>query len=138
MALPQRAEARLYYRAAKQRYDDAQLLLDAERTTGAVYLAGYTVECYLKALILSGVPPRIGKQILEMFRGRLGHDIAWLIELYRNRVSQILPLDVTRHLSRLVGWTTDLRYETGTLKKGDAKGFLESVQVIASWAEGRM
>jgi HEPN domain-containing protein len=138
MALPQRTEARPYYRAAKQRYDDALLLLHAERTTGAVYLAGYTVECYLKALILSGVAPKRGKRILEMFRGRLGHDIAWLVELYRSQGSKILPRDVMRHLSRLASWTTDLRYETGTLKKRDANGFLESVRAVASWAEERM
>lgn len=138
MALPQRTEARRYYRAAKQRFEDAQLLLNAERTTGAVYLAGYTVECYLKALILAGVAPKRGKRILEMFRGRLGHDIAWLIELYRNHVSEALPLQVTRHLSRLASWTTDLRYETGALKKHDAKEFLESVWAVTVWVEGRM
>ena len=32
MALPKPQEARLYYRAAKQRYDDAVLLLEAGRT----------------------------------------------------------------------------------------------------------
>ena len=50
MGLPKPIEARLYYRAAKQRFDDAQLLLGAGRTTAAIYLAGYTVECFLKAL----------------------------------------------------------------------------------------
>lgn len=35
MGLPKVPEARLYYRAAKQRFDDAQLLLEAGRTTGA-------------------------------------------------------------------------------------------------------
>jgi hypothetical protein len=46
MALPKPVEARRYYRAAVQRFDDAQLLLEQSRTTGAVYLAGYTVECF--------------------------------------------------------------------------------------------
>jgi len=41
---------------AKQRFDDALLLLEMGRTTAAVYLAGYSVECMLKALILSAVP----------------------------------------------------------------------------------
>ncbi len=57
MALPRAAEARRYYRAAKQRYEDAQMLLEAGRTTGAVYLAGYAVECILKALLLANVTP---------------------------------------------------------------------------------
>jgi HEPN domain-containing protein len=56
MGLPHSRGARLFYRAALHRYDDAALLLEAGRTTGAVYLAGYTVECMLKALVLAGVP----------------------------------------------------------------------------------
>ncbi len=138
MALPQQAEARLYYRAAKQRLDDAKWLLNVERTTGAVYLAGYTVECYLKALILAGVAPRPRKQLLEKFRGRLGHDVAWLVGLYRKHIRKDIPHDVSRHLSRLTEWSTDLRYKTGTLKKRDADEFMESVLAIEIWAEGRM
>lgn len=138
MALPQQAEARLYYRAAKQRFEDAKLLLNAQRTTGAVYLAGYTVECYLKALILSGVASRLREQLLETFRGRLGHDVTWLARLYRDHVRKVIPREVSRHLTRLTEWSTDLRYETGALKKRDAKEFLESVFAIANWAEGSM
>jgi hypothetical protein len=44
MALPNVAMARRFYRAAKQRYDDAEFLLAGNRTTAAVYLAGYRVE----------------------------------------------------------------------------------------------
>jgi hypothetical protein len=56
VAMPSSVQARRFYRAAKQRFDDALLLLAMERTTAAVYLAGYSVECMLKALILSAVP----------------------------------------------------------------------------------
>ena len=48
MALPSASEARPYYRAAKQRFEDARFLLEADRTTGAIYLAGYCVECMLR------------------------------------------------------------------------------------------
>ena len=44
MGLPAVQEARPFYRAGKQRFEDARLLLEkAERTTGAIYLAGYGV-----------------------------------------------------------------------------------------------
>ena len=52
MALPNAVEARPFYRSAKQRFEDAQFLLEADRTTGAIYLAGYSEECILNALIL--------------------------------------------------------------------------------------
>jgi HEPN domain-containing protein len=53
---PSSAYVRRFYRAAKRRFDDALLLLEMERTTTAIYLVGYSVECMLKALILSAVP----------------------------------------------------------------------------------
>jgi hypothetical protein len=44
MAMPSSAPARRFYQAAKQRFDDALLLFEMERTTAAIYLAGYSVE----------------------------------------------------------------------------------------------
>ena len=69
MGLPQPSAARLFHRAGKQRFDEAQLLLEAGRTTGAVYLAGYTVECFLKALILAGVAKELRQELLGELRG---------------------------------------------------------------------
>jgi HEPN domain-containing protein len=40
VALPSSEPARRFYRAAKQRFDDALLLLEMGRTTAVVYLAG--------------------------------------------------------------------------------------------------
>jgi hypothetical protein len=138
MGLPAAAEARLYYRAAKQRYEDAILLLDAGRTTGAVYLAGYTVECYLKALILAGVPAGNRRELLGQFHGSRAHSFEWLGNLYRQQVRTPMPADVNRHLLRVAAWSTDMRYLTGSLMKSDAADFILSVEAVALWADGRM
>jgi HEPN domain-containing protein len=138
MALPQPAEARLYYRAAKQRYDDAELLLAAGRTTGAVYLAGYTVECILKALILASAAPSLRRHLLRALRGGRAHNIEWLGALYRRHVGAATPRNITRHRARVASWSTDLRYATGTLKRQHADEFSESVVAITTWADGRM
>jgi hypothetical protein len=138
MGLPRFPEARLYYRAAKQRFDDAQLLLREWRTTGAVYLAGYTVECFLKALVLASVAPGRRQQLLAEFRGSRAHNIEWLGALYRQHVGATIPREVARHLSRVAAWTTDLRYATGTMSNREATAFMDSVVAIANWAEGRM
>ena len=42
--------------------------------TGAVYLAGYSVECILKALIFSVVPLVQIEAVLGSFRGVRAHD----------------------------------------------------------------
>ena len=113
MSLPQPREARLYYRAGKQRFEDSQFLLAQGRTTGAVYLAGYTVECFLKALVLASVALALRQRLLGEFHGSRAHSIEWLGALYRRHVGMTVPRDITRHLSRVASWTTDLRYATG-------------------------
>ena len=138
MVLPQATEARAYYRAAKQRYDDAEFLFAAHRETGAVYLAGYTVECFLKALVLNGVARGARKQVLDSFRGSRAHDIEWLGELYRQHVRAGIPGDISLSLMRVSEWSTDLRYATSLKREFDSKEFMESVLKIALWAERRM
>ena len=138
MGLPHAAEARLYYRAGNQRFVDAELLRRENRTTGAVYLAGYTVECFLKALLLASVSPRVRRELLGGFRGSRAHNVEWLAGLYRRNVPMQVPNDVTRHLARVASWSTDLRYATGTIKAWEADEFMSSVVAIATWADGRM
>src|SRR5262249_37936875 len=74
MGLLRAAEAGVYYRAAWHRFDDANLLLEAGRTTGAVYLAGYTVECMLKALVLASAAPRLRAALRKEFHGQRAHN----------------------------------------------------------------
>ena len=59
MAIPRGPEARLFYRCAIQRHEESVVLLEAGYTTGALYLAGYSVECILKSLVLAGVPENV-------------------------------------------------------------------------------
>jgi hypothetical protein len=138
MGLPQTLEAREFYRAAIQRFEDAQWLLEGERTTGAVYLAGYTVECFLKALILDGVAKILRNKLLDEFRGSQAHNIDWLGGLSRKHVGTTVPKEVTRHLTRIATWSTDLRYWSGSWKRREADEFMASVDAVGQWAKGRM
>ena len=110
MAVPNSPNARLFYRAAKQRFDDAAILLRLQRTTGAVYLAGYSVECMLKALILESVPRSQESAILAQFRGQRAHNPDWLLYLYRQSASSVIPAEVIAHFIRVNSWSTDIRY----------------------------
>jgi HEPN domain-containing protein len=138
MGMPRSPAARLYYRAAKQRFEESELLLSFGFTTGAVYLAGYTVECMLKALVLASVLPALRRELLADFRGKRGHNVEWLGALYRRHVTSSIPRDINRHLSRLAEWSTDLRYATERMNPNDAEEFVLSVKVVTTWAEGRM
>jgi HEPN domain-containing protein len=138
VAMPSSAHARRFYRVAKQRFDDALLLLEMGRTTAAVYLAGYSVECMLKALILSAVPQAQEEEILGWFRGARAHDYEWLLQLYVEKGGARMPTRVVPYFTRVNSWSTDMRYVAGTLGMHEAKAFLDAAVEIITWADGRL
>jgi HEPN domain-containing protein len=138
MAMPLDPDARLFYRVATQRFLDAELLLDQQRTTGAVYLAGYSVECMLKAVVLAAVPAGERVHTLASFRGRRAHDYDWLRELYRDAGGSDFPKNVAKQFTIVNTWAIDLRYQAGTIQFKDAERFLEAARAIMAWADGRL
>jgi hypothetical protein len=138
MAIPSASDARLFYRCAFQRYDDAQVLLRAEHTTGAVYLAGYGVECILKALILMAVAPGDRSATLQSFRGGRAHDFEWLRTQYLTNGGARFPRDVNQYFTLVNDWSTDLRYTPRSVREGEADAFLIAAAAIIRWADGRL
>jgi hypothetical protein len=136
--MPSSAQARRFYRAAKQGFDDALLLLEMERTTAAIYLVGYSVECMLKALILSTVPQAQEAELLGMFRGARAHDYEWLLHLYVEKGGARMPPSVVPHFARVNSWSTDMRYAPGTIAAHEAKAFVDAAIEIMTWADGRL
>jgi len=137
MPIPASPDARLFYRCAFQRQEDAEILLRADRTTGAVYLAGYAVECILKALILSALAPAARRATLESFRGARAHDYEWLRTQYLENGGARFPRETTRAFTLVNDWSTDLRYSPRTLRADEAEGFLAAAGQIIDWADGR-
>jgi len=138
VAMPSSPNARLFYRAAKQRFEDAEFLLRVGRTTGAVYLAGYSVECILKALVLSSVPRAEESQVLAMFRGARAHDHDWLLRLYAARGGPSMPRDLVPNIARVNTWSTEMRYSPGAIAKRDARSFFDAAAFILNWGDGRL
>jgi HEPN domain-containing protein len=138
VGMPSSPHARRFYRAAKQRFDDALLLLEMERTTAAIYLAGYSVECMFKALILSAVPQAQEEELLGRFRGARAHDYEWLLQLYAEKGGARMPSSVVPHFARVNSWSTDMRYAPGTIAVHEAKAFLDAAVEIITWADRRL
>lgn len=137
MPLPSAVEARGFYRAAWQRWDDARFLAKQSRYTGAVYLAGYGVECMLKALILAHSPKNLRQETLASFRGAKAHDFFWLRLLYNQRGGPAFSRPIIVAFERVNTWTTDLRYKPGQIKGVEAAAFLDEAERIVTWADGR-
>ncbi len=138
MAIPDSSDARLYYRCAYLRCDEAKVLLKAGYTTGAVYLAGYGIVCILKALVIMAVPASDRPSTLKLFRGNKAHEYEWLRSLYLTRGGLRFPREITRHFTLVNDWSTDLRYTPRTVREHDAEAFLASSIAIIKWADGRI
>lgn len=134
MSSPRSKDFRLYDRCATERLKDARKLLENDRATGAVYLAGYAVECILKALLLSAVPERRHDQVVETFRGRRGHDYEWLRNECIEQGGIHFSPKVNHGLFLVDAWSTDLRYSPGTEDTDGAREFLNATAMIVEWA----
>ena len=138
MAVPGSKEARMFYRCAFQRLEDAQVLLQ-KTVRPARYMAGYGVECILKAVILAGVPSGDVEKTLESFRGNLAHNYDWLKEeIHRTRGRAFFPRDINRRFTEVNFWSTDLRYEAGTVRSEVTQSFFGAAIAIIHWADGRL
>jgi HEPN domain-containing protein len=121
-----------------QLLDDAKFMLErGGRTRSALYLAGYTVECMLKALILSSVPPRTSLN-LRSARALRTHDYDRLKTLYLSCGGPAFPKEVARDFLTIGDWDTEVRYRPTNPKYAHAAKFLQAVERIAKWADGRL
>jgi HEPN domain-containing protein len=123
-----------------QRMDDARFLLEkGARTNAAVYLAGYSVECMLKAILINSLPAKNHDAMIAEFRRQgHGHDFDWLKHEYRKARGAAFPSAIQRNFTTVSTWATDLRYETGTIKRKEAEVFLAAAEAIVKWADRRI
>lgn len=141
MGTPRDKDAKRFYQAAKQRLDDAAFLLDAARTTAAVYFAGYCVECMWKALIVTQAGKDKKAEVLESFVGSKAHNFDWLRALYY-KCGGPPPSKKDKELGRafntVSSWGTYLRYDPATMAADDATEFVDAVRLIRAWADKRL
>jgi HEPN domain-containing protein len=131
-------EVHRFQHAAAHRFEEAQFLLErGGYTTAAVYLAGYAVECSLKALLLSTMPLRKQREALGSFRGAKAHDFGWLKHLLGQQ-GVVLPRTIATQLATLAWWDTDLRYDAKMVEQEEAEEFLAGARLIVGWANGRL
>jgi hypothetical protein len=138
LPVPRVSEARPFYRAARHRFEDAELLFEQERFTGAVYLAGYCVECMLKALGIVGTAASRRPALVKEFRGAKAHDYGWLKKKCSVFWKGGLPSGLAMHFSRVNTWSTELRYDSRATREGEAREFLDSAAAIMKWIDSRL
>ena len=130
--------SRDFQRVAAQRLTTAEFLLEnGSYNLDAKYLAGYTVECALKALILYLTPrAKQAEMLKKITSGRKMHDYEILGGELKMR-GQPIPLALVTKFRRYK-WSTDLRYEAGTLPRGETRGFLKTAKAVYNWVKGQL
>jgi hypothetical protein len=137
-----------YRKVAQHRLHDAQELLmeptleleagirDRRHLRGAMYLAGYSVECILKAYIIScSGEHRTLAEIAPEFTGNAGHSLDRL--LLRSGLEGDLGVHLADwQLCRT--WTPDWRYSPDVPSRGEAMSFVAASQRVHAWIRSRV
>ena len=131
-------------RASIHRLDDARALFNAERWRGAMYMAGYAVECLLKTKLMQRYSCRTLRELEDELqrRGALAehatvftHHLELLLRLTQ-RLDQLRQHRMLWPQFALVNrWIPAWRYTAGMANRQDATDFLEAVAQIMQWLE---
>jgi HEPN domain-containing protein len=116
-----------YPEAARRHLEDSKYLLDDKRWDTSAYLAGYVIECSLKAVITTPEAPpgvnvyQIGHD-LQTLAGQLERMAASAKTGFRRSVSGRQLLDLQKQLAAGFQWKETLRYEeSGYISPENAK-----------------
>jgi len=112
---------------ARERGADAEAMLPERATSiGPVYMAGYAIECSIKAYLQKAGIPRPAS-------GRDGHNLRGLWKAAGFRLSDLK--DPYGHKSFFVEtWTTDLRYQRQCPDSAeDSEALLKAAKELVGW-----
>lgn len=113
-----------------QRTKDAKCLLENRRFNGAKYMAGFVVECLLKAAICEGELSERRQQLLY------SHDLEGLLRESVDATNRINDNQRYQSAFSLVAqWSVALRYQSKLVDRDDAQDFYEKVRLLRECLE---
>lgn len=133
--------------ASRQRLADAKVLFNAFRWRGAMYMAGYAVECLLKTRLMHIYDCKNLRELEDMLRQRsvlpanrtvFTHQLEDLLRLtpgynrlMRNR--EMLPL-----FNKINQWTPNWRYTSKSTNRREATEFMTSIESFMQWVNNNL
>ena len=136
--MPDTYDRRCQLGASRRRLEDAQVLHNQKRWTGAIYLGGYAIECSLKSLICYEQEENNFKDTRIFKKGLQGSELHSLTKL----IGAIPVLQRAIALDRTNGyrdaWNTvsslwrndELRYSDKDGQEEETKRFIQAVQLL--------
>jgi len=134
-------------KASKHRLDDSRALLNAVRWRGAMYMAGYAIECRLKSKLMRIFDCRHLRELEEELQRRkmvpanatiFTHQLEVLLRLTQglDRLRQNEPL--WRSFNIVNRWVPAWRYSADLSSREDAEDFLDAVEQIIHWIDNNV
>jgi hypothetical protein len=142
MGTPRDLDARKFYRVARQRLEEAKLIAEKLQLWAASeYLAGYAVECALKALVILVTPgnerPKPGDATVNWLKVTFGHGLNAMRRYLTGRGAR-MPRDMGTDFLFVSTWDPQQRYEPGPGEAERTERFLAAADSVVKWAGGRM
>ena len=131
-------------KAGKHRMDDALALISAVRWRGAMYMAGYSVECLLKSKLMRMFDCRHLRELEEELQRR--GILAAQATVFTHQLEVLLrlttPIDRLRQneenwrsFNIVNRWLPAWRYSADLSNQEDADDFIEAVKKVSHWIE---
>ena len=155
-----------FRKVAPQRIRDAKKLLessaiapqqqgaDARHFRAAVYLAGYAIECILKAYIIARQPPSrtlaeamsrrassgetLKGEPLPDIQGAKGHNLPLLLLLTDLEKSLGTARDRQKDWAICLGWKSSWRYDPNPPSQPYAEDFVAAAERLYTWVERQL
>jgi len=134
-------------KASIHRFDDAHALLNAARWRGAMYLAGYSIECLLKAKLMQRFRCNHLRDLEEELQRRnlltadaavFTHQLEILLRL-TGAIDRLRTNLLLWPLFNLVNrWMPAWRYNPDLANRQDAEDYVSAVEQVRRWLENNI
>lgn len=126
-------------KAALHRRKDAGVLLAQHRFLGAMYLAGYAIECKLKAKLIY----QLRVLTLEELEHKMGaalriHNLEELASNLMGWKQALTQSKFKRNWSHVRVWSVTWRYDREVSDPAKAEKFIASVDEVLKWLENNV
>jgi len=134
-------------KASKHRLDDAEALLKAARWRGAMYIAGYSIECLLKAKLMEIYNCRHLYQLEDELQRRgmlttsatvFTHQLEPLLRLAQGFTRLRQNRRMWQFFNIVNRWIPAWRYTAHLSNRQEAEAFLTAVKKICDWIENNL
>jgi len=134
-------------KAGKHRLDDARALLNATRWRGAMYIAGYSVECLLKTKLMNRFKCRHLRELEDELQAQgilaaqatvFTHQLELLFRL-TDAFDRLRQNEEHWRIFNMVNrWVPAWRYTADLSNSDDANDFLAAVEKLSRWIENNI